>query len=159
MWFAFMSALFVILLMIVIIDAKQLRIPNALNFSLFVSGLAYAHLNDSLSLIYQIVFAAAVFVLLTIVRHGYFIVRNRSGLGFGDVKMLAAASVWIDPFQFPMLMLLASGSALIYFSISYFFSSKNISRNDRLPFGPFIAIALTILVAAEQNELMGRVFL
>ncbi len=159
MWFSLISALAIILLLIAIIDAKKLRIPNVLNYALFLSGLAYAYLNDGLSLIHQFVFSIAIFALFTIVRHGYFIVRKKSGLGFGDVKMLTAASVWIHPFQFPMLMLLASGSALIYFSMSYFFSIRNMSHNERLPFGPFIAIALAILVAVEQNELMGRVFL
>ena len=158
-WIGLISTLFVILFMIVIIDTYHLRIPNSLNLTLFATGLFYAHFNDGFSVLTQACFSIAIFLFFTVLRWIYFKLRNKSGLGFGDVKMFAAASVWIDPMSFPILMLIASGAALTYFTLAHVLFSKHIASHTRLPFGPFIAVALLMVVVVEQKDLLEGIFL
>ena len=42
------------------------------------------------------------------------LITGRIGLGLGDVKMLAAAACWIDPLLLPVLLFIASATALLF---------------------------------------------
>ena len=80
-------------------------------------------------------------------KYGFLYFRNKDGLGLGDVKFLAAAGVW-----------LASGLAFVPF---LFFSGvlgivsallwKLVSKDERFPFGPGLALSLFIGVIFPQT--------
>ncbi|CUT11496.1 General secretion pathway protein O [Bradyrhizobium sp.] len=87
--------------------------------------------------------AEVVFVLIAIVafRSIYRWVRGYDGFGFGDVKFLAAATLWIGFGSLPALLLIAVVSAL---ASAFLLRSARYEVEGRhaIPFGPHLAIGL-----------------
>jgi len=86
---------------------------------------------------------------LELLRRAYRHMRGKDGLGFGDVKFLAAAGAWVGPLGIPYLVLLASISGLASAVGLYLFRGKT-SLSDRLAFGPHLAVGLLICVALQR---------
>lgn len=130
-------------------DLRHHRIPDA--HSLGVLSLALATL---LAEPVQSPFNMALGVMtgglsLEVLRRAYRRIRGKDGLGFGDVKFLAAAGAWVGPLGIPYLVLLASISGLASAVGLCVFQGK-VSLNDRLAFGPHLAVALLICVALQH---------
>ncbi len=56
--------------------------------------------------------AVAVGLIFWLLRRLYFILRKIQGLGLGDVKLLAAATPWVGVTGIPILLLIATLTAL-----------------------------------------------
>ena len=63
--------------------------------------------------------------------------RHQTGLGWGDVKLIAAIGAWIGWQFVPWFILLASMSALTYGIFQIIKHGKHMA-NERIPFGPFL---------------------
>lgn len=72
---------------------------------------------------------------------GYRGVRHREGLGYGDVKLLAALGAWHGWRALPELILTASSLALLFIGLSALYQRKWQAIKNPLPFGPFLAAA------------------
>jgi leader peptidase (prepilin peptidase) / N-methyltransferase len=127
------------------IDIKQMRIPNALNALLLFSGLSYWVIQSWAALPYQIGNGAFVFSLLWLLRFSYVQLSGKVGLGLGDVKMMGAAAVWISPLSVPLMVFIASFSALVF---AFLKGSK--SEDGRIPFGPFLAGGMFVTWVLEN---------
>lgn len=68
--------------------------------------------------------------------------RRRDGIGQGDAKLVAAAGAWLGGLALPMVILIASVSALAYLLIIG--RGKMPPMNTRIPFGPFICFAFWV---------------
>ena len=77
------------------------------------------------------------FALGTIVSVSYSRIRHQTGLGWGDVKLIAAIGAWIGWQFVPWFILLASMSALTYGIFQIIKHGKHMA-NERIPFGPFL---------------------
>lgn len=77
---------------------------------------------------------------------GYRAIRHREGLGYGDVKYLAALGAWHNWQQLPLLMLVAAGMACIYVAGRTLWSHTTTDMKNPLPFGPFMGAAGFILI-------------
>ncbi|TSE10954.1 prepilin peptidase [Mesorhizobium intechi] len=142
-------ALAAVLAAISIADFRRQIIPDGLNLALAGIGLSYQLAADAEGVPVQILFAAATFAAAWLLRHGHFLVTGRIGLGLGDVKMLAAASCWISPLLLPVLLFIASASALLFVGGQVVATGPAAAR-ARVAFGPFIAIGLGASWALEQ---------
>ncbi|ESZ08228.1 A24 family peptidase [Mesorhizobium sp. M1060] len=140
-------ALAAILAAISIADFRRQIIPDALNLSLAAIGLGYQMGVGSLPP--HILFAAATFATAWLLRRGHFLMTGRIGLGLGDVKMLAAAACWIDPLLLPVLLFIASATALLFVGGQVVATGPAAAR-ARVAFGPFIAIGLGSSWVLEQ---------
>ncbi|MER9257326.1 A24 family peptidase [Mesorhizobium sp. M0619] len=143
-------ALAAILAAISIADFRRQIIPDALNLTLAAIGLGYllaAAGADGLPL--HLLFAAATFAAAWLLRRGHFLMTGRIGLGLGDVKMLAAAACWIDPLLLPVLLFIASATALLFVGGQVVATGPAAAR-ARVAFGPFIAIGLGSSWVLEQ---------
>lgn len=138
-----------ILAAITVVDFRQMIIPNSLNLLLAASGLGFCAISGPIGVATQGAFAAAVFVIFLGIRHGHRQTTGRMGLGLGDVKMMAAAACWLDPLLFPLLLFVASASALLAFG-GQAMVSGGVTAETRIPFGPFIAIGLGCSWAFQQ---------
>src|SRR5215208_2178495 len=91
------------------IDLRRGIIPDWLNLSIAVAGLARAVILDgwaaAASVGYEGIIIGAIVWLL---RRLYFMFRKFQGLGLGDVKLLAASGTWIGVAGVPMQLLVAS---------------------------------------------------
>ncbi|ODA93665.1 peptidase A24 [Mesorhizobium sp. SEMIA 3007] len=142
-------ALAVVLAAISITDFRRQIIPDGLNLALAGIGLSYQLAADAERVPVQILFAAATFAAAWLLRRGHFLMTGRIGLGLGDVKMLAAASCWISPLLLPVLLFIASASALLFVGGQVVATGPAAAR-ARVAFGPFIAIGLGASWALEQ---------
>lgn len=142
-------ALMAILAGISIIDFRRLVIPDGLNLALAGIGLGFQMATHPADVPAQILFAAAIFAIVWLVKRGHFVMTGRIGLGLGDVKMLAAAACWISPLLLPVLLFIASASALLFIGGQVVTVGPAAAR-ARVPFGPFIATGLGCTWALEQ---------
>ncbi|HFZ8996903.1 TPA: A24 family peptidase [Citrobacter freundii] len=71
---------------------------------------------------------------------GYRLLRHKEGLGYGDVKFLAALGAWHRWEVLPLLVFLAATLACITLAAAGIVRGKRDIKNP-LPFGPFLAVA------------------
>ena len=123
---------------IAVIDLRRRIIPDGLNLALLVAGLGLAAWREPeiAALLLRAGEAAAAFGLFRAVRALHARLRGRIGLGLGDVKFLAAATAWTGLAGLPVVILVASLSALAVAVL------RRLEATARLPFGPFLALGL-----------------
>jgi leader peptidase (prepilin peptidase)/N-methyltransferase len=138
-----------ILVAIAVADFRRQVIPDPLNMALAVSGLGFqlAVQRDNASM--QLLIAAMTLAVFWALRRGHFLITGRIGLGLGDVKMLAAAALWINPLLLPVLLFVASAAALLFVGGQVIATGPAAARM-RVPFGPFIALGLGLSWMLEQ---------
>lgn len=64
------------------------------------------------------------------------LLRGQAGLGLGDVKLVAAAGLWLGWMPLPWLLMLATSGAIAMFLVS-----GRGKRAERMAFGPALALA------------------
>ena len=67
------------------------------------------------------------------------IIRGRDGLGHGDMKLLAALGAWLGWEALPVLVLVASLSGLVLYSLMRI--KKSYALSDAIPFGPYLSLS------------------
>lgn len=130
---------------IALIDLREQRIPDWLNATLFAAGLLASSYLGRQSLSWTLASVALCALSLWLVRLGYQQSRGRPGLGLGDVKFAGASGAWIGLEGFPTMLLWASLAALVMVAISQF-SRNPLTRHSRIPFGPFLALGLLVVM-------------
>ena len=135
---------------IALIDIRRGIIPNELNLSIAVLGLLKAVLaGGAMAGIEAGCAAAAVGTIFWLLRRLYFSLRKAQGLGLGDVKFLAVATLWIGIGGIPTLLLIATLTALAAAG-SLQLTGRDMTRQTSLPFGPFLALSLLLAVILQQ---------
>lgn len=126
------------LLLIALIDAEQLWLPDRLTLPLLVAGLLTAGLWSPQTLIDRGAGVVAGFVTLWLVSVVYQRVRHRPGLGSGDPILLAAAGAWVGALALPVVLLVACGIGL-----SVIAARTLVGRapgvTEQFPFGSYLA--------------------
>ena len=121
------------------IDILTFRLPDALTLPLLAAGCLLSYYE--LPTFYDRVCGAVVgYLLLWAVSVGYRLVRGQAGLGLGDAKLLGAAGAWTGWDQIPAILLLASVLGLAFALLAQV-SGARLTRQTRLAFGPFLALA------------------
>jgi prepilin signal peptidase PulO-like enzyme (type II secretory pathway) len=90
---------------------------------------------------------------LEVLRRVYRRVRGKDGLGFGDVKFVAAAGAWVGPLGIPYLVLLASVSGLAFAILLHLFRGTT-GFSERIAFGPHLAVGLLVCAALQHADLL-----
>jgi leader peptidase (prepilin peptidase)/N-methyltransferase len=135
---------------VALIDIRQGIIPNRLNLLIAGLGLAKTALGGGATAGMEALGeAAAVGAIFWLLRRLYFVMRKVQGIGLGDVKLLAAATAWIGISGIPMLLLIATLTALAAIG-SLQVAGQDMTRQTSLPFGPFLAIGLLATFAARH---------
>lgn len=88
--------------------------------------------------------------LLLLLRHLYFRWRGMQGLGLGDIKFLAAATIWTGLPDMPVLLLAATSTALAV-CLSLPVVGGAVTARTSIPFGPFLAAGLLVVLALQAN--------
>lgn len=143
-WIVFLLlsfALVSILAAICAIDARFGIIPDTLVAVLAACGLAEVWLLDPNETMYRLAEVVIVAIAIAAFRSIFRWVRGYDGLGFGDVKFLAAATSWIGLRSLPALLFIAVISAL---ASAFLLKSARYEVDGRhaIPFGPHLAVGL-----------------
>lgn len=135
---------------VALIDIRRGIIPNGLNLLITGLGLANAAISGGATAAADALGeAVAVGAIFWLLRRLYFVLRKIQGLGLGDVKLLAAATPWIGVTGIPMLLLIATLTALAAVG-SRQLAGQDMTRRTSLPFGPFLAIGLLATFIAQK---------
>ncbi len=136
------------LLALVLADVRRFLLPDMLVLPLMAAGIASVFLEPQAqwqSIGMARVFGAALgFGLMEAVRRLYFWIRGRDGLGFGDVKLMAAGGAWLGWPLLPHSLALAGILGLVTVLILRL-TGRVLGPSDALPFGAFLAPAIWIL--------------
>ncbi|MFA5958588.1 A24 family peptidase [Hyphomicrobium sp.] len=137
-------------LAIAVYDAENLIIPDVLSLPLIPFGLIAVWLLDGAdaeqaSVLEHIAAAIAGCGLLYAVRQGYYLWRDREGLGLGDVKLGAAAGAWTGLQGLSNVLLLACVLAISYVVLLRFYKKSSITAMTAVPFGIFLAPSIWVI--------------
>jgi leader peptidase (prepilin peptidase)/N-methyltransferase len=128
----------VLLAAVCAIDARYGIIPDSLVLALAAGGALQAALSG---LWWRGLEAALVFAAVALFRAFYRWLRGYDGLGFGDVKFLAAATLWVGAEGVPGLLFIAVVSAVISLLILRA-QGHELHGKQAISFGPHLAIGL-----------------
>lgn len=125
------------LLTLGMIDLRTLLLPDSITLPLLWLGLLL-----SLGQIYvgpqaAIAGAAAGYLVLWVIYHGFRLATGKEGMGHGDFKLLAALGAWLGYAALPMVILLSSLMGLV-FGVSLLLLHRH-QRAAPLSFGPYLA--------------------
>ncbi len=132
------------LLIMIITDLEHYIIPDEIHLVLLPLGLAYHYVlgSEPFEVMGGFLLGMGLGLML---HHGYRILRGREGLGYGDVKFLAIAGLWLMPLAMvPFLFL--SGLLGVIFGLVW----RLLGKGELFPFGPALAAALFLGVAWPQ---------
>ena len=140
-----MTGLWWCIVALVITDLEHTIILDEVQIAIGLFGLLYGYALGvpGLAMLEGAATGAAIGLLL---KYGFLYLRNKDGLGMGDVKFLVVAGIWLaDGASFiPFLFfsgLLGIASGLIW---------RACGLGERFPFGPALAFALLLCIAVPE---------
>jgi len=135
------------------VDARTFLLPDTVTGGTLVGGILAAAALDPPAAGWSALEAAAraggTAAALLLVRSLYARLRNREGLGFGDVKLAAGIGAWLPLDAIPACFALAAGAALIAVLLAHL-RGRRIEAATRIPFGAFLCPALWLVFVAEM---------
>lgn len=143
-----MGVLILILIPIIAIDVRQRRIPNSLNIALAAAGIIFqvavatSYSSVLIGLIAPVAIIALFLGLIALMR----LLKRPGTLGLGDVKFLAAASIWVGFVGSTLVFVIASLLALGYTLARA--PWQKLDLRAAIPFSPFLAVSLALIFAA-----------
>lgn len=149
------AALMTLLYAASVIDIKHLLLPDGLVFSVLWGGLLFSAMDLSPVALKDAVIGVVVsWFVLWCVMSCWEKLLNYEGLGYGDVKLYAAASAWLGWEYFPALLLISVVLGILFYlaiRVGMKFFSKEHHDKDHfyIPFGPSIALAMLIVLFGE----------
>ncbi|WP_395677141.1 prepilin peptidase [Inquilinus sp.] len=147
--FIALGLLVLLLLPIVLIDLRESRIPNLCNLALGAVGLGQAlvRVPELMTLAVALAQAAATFFLLAGTAWLMQKIDRNARIGWGDLKFLTAASLWVGLQGSLIVLILASLVALLVtLALAPW---RGVKWREMRPFGPALAaglLAVTVTV-------------
>ena len=137
------------------IDIKHRILPNRINLTMFETGLiltfiyGITNINMAKDMIFGMFTGAAIFIVLTILGR---IITGKESMGFGDVKFMGALGLYFGVSRIAEIALSAffiSAACSIVILIVRFTILK--SKDEYIPFGPFLCIAAILSIFLPTN--------
>ncbi len=116
-------------------DLRTLRIPDALNAALVLTGLALAATGPRLA--DHVIGAVAGYALFWAIGEVHFRRTGREGLGLGDAKLFGGAGAWAGWQALPFVLLIAAVAGLVAALMQ-----RRRGGGAELAFGPWLALGL-----------------
>jgi leader peptidase (prepilin peptidase)/N-methyltransferase len=144
------------MLAIAAIDARDYVIPDVLSLpaiplGLLASGALVQPSTGDLVNLDNVIGTIAGGASLWLLRALYGSMRNREGLGLGDVKLACAGGAWIGWRDLPLLLLMASVLALGLTIAETLLRRSTIGATTKVPFGAFLAPSIWVIWSVEVS--------
>ena len=120
-----------------IFDIQQQRLPDLATIPIACAGLLQGYFLPYVTFFDCLLGFILGFVLSAAVSILYSRIRGQTGLGWGDVKLIAAVGALIGWQLVPWFIFLASTSALLYVILQIIIRGKQAGK-ERISFGPFL---------------------
>jgi leader peptidase (prepilin peptidase) / N-methyltransferase len=132
------------LLVLAVVDALALRLPDLLTLPLIAAGLAVSWFLPEHDLLGHAIGAASGFAAFWSIAFLYRTMRGQDGLGQGDMKLAAAAGAWLGWQALAFVVLIASAVGLVWVGIAVMRRGRT-ALEERIPFGVALAFAIWII--------------
>ncbi|XTZ38781.1 prepilin peptidase [Salmonella enterica] len=139
--YIFISLYLLLNLLLVRADIRSGLLPDKLTCPLLWCGLIWHCCCQVEFLHHAVLGAVAGYASFASLYWGYFLIRRREGLGYGDVKYLSALGAWHGWESLPLLVFCAALFACCAAGVRLFLSRDIMALKNPLPFGPFLAAA------------------
>ncbi|MBO9491051.1 prepilin peptidase [Endozoicomonas sp. G2_1] len=127
------------LIALTMIDFDHMLLPDQITLPLLWLGLLVNINGVFVPLTDAVIGAAAGYLSLFSIFWLFKLATGKEGMGFGDFKLVAVFGAWMGWQLLPLLILMASVvGAVVGLSLMAF---KNQSRQQAIPFGPYLATA------------------
>ena len=137
------------LIALAFIDFETKLLPDMITQPLLWIGLI-ANMNNTFVQINEAVIGAIVgYTSLWSINFLYKSLRRIEGIGQGDFKLLAAIGAWLGWHAVPIILFLASLIGAIFGMLMI--KSKGFTKNQEIPFGPFLISSAWPLLALDMN--------
>lgn len=150
----FLTIYFTLSLLLGVYDLRTGLLPDRFTCPLLWSGLLYHQCCLPAGLPDAVWGAVAGYGGLAFLYWIYLWLYHKEGIGYGDVKFLAALGAWHSWQPLPVLVFLAALFACVV-ALGLFIRSGKAALKNPLPFGPFLAAAGFIV--SGQTLLPGMV--
>jgi len=133
----------ILLIWISCVDVERFEIPDLASFLLAVSGLTFAWQGGSLLLMQNLLAGAFWSAAFYFVAFVYVRLRGWEGLGFGDVKLIAALGIWFGLIPTTFLILgsaLAGILVILVLNLVQTQRARDLSKTG-IAFGPFLCLS------------------
>ena len=134
------------LVLLALLDARHLWLPDAVTLPLIVLGLGAAWVVPDPDLLQRAAGAALGWAGLEAVRQTYRRLRRREGLGGGDPKLLGAIGAWLGLAALPAVVLIAATLGLVWAGAQAL-RGRPAGGDTPIPLGTGLALAALILLA------------
>ncbi len=128
------------IMILIAIDFEHYIIPDGLNLTLFILGIAYQYSIHGHWLQFTLGPLAGL-AIGYLLRWIIYVWKKKEGLGLGDVKFLAAAGTMIAPENLAFFLFVSGFIGLITALIW-----KILGKGERFPFGPSLSLSLFIII-------------
>jgi prepilin signal peptidase PulO-like enzyme (type II secretory pathway) len=128
------------LVLLSIVDALTLRLPNVLTAMLALGGLVECWWLEPAAILDRVAAGGVGLLAFLVVGEAYRHLRQRDGLGRGDAKFLGASGTWLGVMGLPSVVFLSALLGLAW-AVALRAAPSKRSLATRLPYGPFIAAA------------------
>lgn len=128
---AFLSYLFIL---VIVIDLREKIILNWMNIAIAITLLCLNFAEHKSIFLNSLSFLVSVFVGLGL-RTWFAKVKNIHALGEGDIKLMSALSLGLEPLQLPLWFILSGGLGILTGLVWV-----RIRQEERFPFGPALII-------------------
>ncbi|NYT84187.1 prepilin peptidase [Pollutimonas harenae] len=126
------------LLLLAHIDTNTRLLPDALTLPLLWLGLGAAWLGWANISLYDAVAGVMVgYGALWLLLQGFRLLRGIEGMGYGDLKLVAALGAWLGWQALPWVLLAACLTGIVFAMVRH----KTLFPSGAYPFGPFLAAA------------------
>ncbi|MBH5403169.1 prepilin peptidase [Bradyrhizobium sp. CNPSo 4010] len=130
-----------LLLALSIADLRRGILPNSLTLLLGVFGLLQSVTVGRPAPLDALIGSLGCAALLLGLAAAFRNVRGSDGLGFGDIKLGAAAGPWLGWEPIPWMLLIASALALV-FILTRALWRRHLDRFEKTAFGPFLSAGI-----------------
>jgi leader peptidase (prepilin peptidase)/N-methyltransferase len=142
------------MLSIAVVDARRFIVPDILSLPSIPGGLLVARLlddgHDHNTIVLEHLTAAVVgATIFYAIRRLYYVLREREGLGLGDVKLAAVAGAWTGLPGLGHVLLLACVLAVSCVLLTHLQNLRAIRGSTAVAFGVFLAPSIWFIWCAN----------
>ena len=138
--------LFLSLIIIFISDLKFFIVPDLISLSLIILGIISVLFNlnpFNITMMDSLIAGFSSGILFYIISQAFYYLKDKEGLGFGDIKLISAIGFW-SGVESTLLIILTS-SLIGIFTGLILINFNKINKNDYLPYGCFIVCSSMII--------------
>ena len=124
-----------------VIDQRTKYLPDELTLTMLWLGLLI-QLNPAIQTIgieSAVLGAAFGYLSLWVTAYLFLKLRNKQGVGHGDMKLMALVGAWLGPLSIPIVLLVACLLGLLWQFVAIMRDKAH--SQDEFPFGPWIVVS------------------